>query len=92
MTSDDLRGPGPIDGSCEVSGGTTTAAGAVPGPATVTLVVPAQDSAGKIVGGRGRLTVSAPAGHTRNWNIGIDTAGVTPARCIVDSDGADGGF
>jgi hypothetical protein len=78
----------PTNTSCEVSGGTTTATGSVAGPATVYLVLTAQDAAGKTIGTSGRASRSVPLGGSWNWTIRANTAGFVPARCTVSSVGS----
>jgi len=78
----------PTNTSCEVSGGTTTATGSVAGPATVQLVLTAQNAAGKTIGTSGRISRSVPLGGSWNWTISANTAGFVPARCTIDSDGS----
>jgi hypothetical protein len=78
----------PTNTSCGVSGGTTTATGSVAGPATVHLVLTAQNAAGKTIGTSGRASRSVPLGGSWNWTISADTAGSVPARCTINSDGS----
>ena len=74
--------------SCEVSGSKTTASGSITGPATVILELTVQNAAGKNVGTIGRATRSVPLGDRWRWTISSNTAGVTPARCTINSDGS----
>jgi hypothetical protein len=83
-----IDGVVPTNTSCEVSGGTTTASGSIAGPATVHLLLTAQNAAEEEIGNRGRASRSVPSGTSWNWTIRINTAGVMPARCTVDSTGS----